>query len=106
MPRKCFGRFASLQRPAFAIRRLDEPIGLGAVAGLQVFRIPLQLLAGPEGDRPQQVVLDQRTGVLEVAERRRARLAGMEPFLVMAKRWGNPELGRLKVARTQNRPPV
>ena len=70
-----------LQRPAFAIRPPDEPIGLGAVAGLQVLRVPLELLAGAEGDRAQQVVLDQRAGVVEVAERRRAGLAGVDPFL-------------------------
>lgn len=56
-----------LQRPALAVLAFDEAVGLGAVRGLEVGGIPVELLlADAHGHIPQEDGLGQQGGVVEV----------------------------------------
>src|SRR5437879_6044807 len=66
------------QRPALAVLAADVGLGLGGIRVAEPLRVPLQLLAGAVGDIAQVVGLGQPARVVEVAERRCARLAGVE----------------------------
>ena len=78
-----------MQCPSLAILAADERVGLGGVGGGELDGVPLELLAGAVGDVAQVVGLGQPAGVLEVAGRRRAGLAGVDPLGVVAERLGD-----------------
>ncbi len=59
------GRCTGLQLPAFSVLPPDELICFRAIGGLQVRRIPVELLASAIGDRSQQYRLGQWTGIVE-----------------------------------------
>ena len=70
--------------------RADVIVGLGAVGGFQQLAIPIEFLAaGAVRNVAQQDGFGQRAGVVEIAGRGLARLAGANPFLVMPDRAGN-----------------
>src|SRR5438094_3177792 len=70
--------------PTAAIVVLDVLLGLRAIGCLQVFPVPLQLLANAVGDVAQQGCLRQRTGVIERTGSSTAGLARLNPLRVMA----------------------
>src|SRR3954469_19678066 len=74
-----------LQLPSRAVLRFDERVGVGKAFGLHVLCVPLDPLARPEGDVAEQERLREHGRVAEVRERRRAALAGGDPFLVVAR---------------------
>src|SRR4051812_15678015 len=86
------------QRPALAVSAADVWLGLGRVPGPELGRGPLEFLAGAVGGVAPEGRLGQPARVLEVAGRRRAGLAGVEPLGVVAERLGDGWLGPLEVA--------
>lgn len=76
------------QLPTLAILSADEWFGFGCVGHSQVRGIPLEFLTDAEGDIAQVIRLGQPTSILEVARRWLARLASVNPFRVMATRFG------------------
>ena len=65
--------------------RLMNRSASGALVA-RIARVPLELLADAVGDVAQVIGLGEPAGVLEVAGRRRAGLAGVNPLGVMAER--------------------
>ena len=80
---------SSLNRPAFAVLRLQELLRPVVADRLRVDAVPRKA-AGAIGDVAQQYGLGQRTAVRhEVARGGRAAFAGVDPLLVEAGRVGN-----------------
>src|SRR5262249_25535412 len=80
---------SSCQLPALAVVAAEELLRLGGVANPHRPGVPLQTLAGAVGDVAEVVRLGQQTTVAEMTRRRRAGLAGPQPFGVMTDRFGN-----------------
>ena len=76
---------------------MNNLLGLGAVRRLEVSRVPLDLLASLVGNGAQQDGLGQRARVVEVARRQAAGLAGQQPFLLVADRFGEGRIGHFEV---------
>src|SRR5262245_52729943 len=70
----------SPQRPPLAILASEEFLRVRGVRDLHVLRIPLDALAGAVGDIAEVVGLGEQAAVGEVARRRGAGLAGVDPF--------------------------
>src|SRR5262249_37986885 len=78
--------------------RLFQPlVRFWAAFALQVFGIPLKLLAAAIGHIAQQYGFGQRTGVVKVTGCFAAGFAGFNPLLVVADRIGNGRLWALEV---------
>src|SRR5579862_1033105 len=105
-PRRPFGQVGcSLQRPALAVLALDPLVGFGAVLGLEVGRVPLELLAEPHRQVAQQDELREGSRLGEVRERRLAALDGVDPLGVVARGAGQRGLGLLHVLELLLRQP-
>ena len=76
--------FLSLDFPAFAVALGEELVGGLVVGELEVLGIPFEGFAGAVGDVSEEVVLDERSGVIEVTERFSFATAGREPFVVLS----------------------
>src|SRR5579862_3835160 len=76
----------TLNLPALAVMRTEHGVRSLGVAAFQRLRIPIQGLASAVGHTAQQHRLAQRSGVVEVAGRWSAGLAGFDPLLVVADR--------------------
>ncbi len=87
-----------LQCQTFAVLVSDEPVRLRTVRGLQVHRIPLELLANAVCDGSQQHCLCQWSGIAEVAAGWTACLACLYPLLRVGEPLG--ELGPLRHCQT------
>src|ERR1041385_1435501 len=75
----------TLQRPSFAILVMQELVGIRIVGDFQVLAVPEQFAAAiANADAAQQHRLRQWSGEIEIGASRRAGLAGLDPFLVMA----------------------
>src|SRR5690348_5757572 len=77
---KTADRPPSPQRPSLAVLPPEEALRLRGVADAQGLRVPLDPLAGAVGDVAEVVGLGEPAAVAEVARRRRAGLAGAQPF--------------------------
>ena len=89
--------FLSLDFPAFAVAFGEELVGGLVVGELEVLGIPFEGFAGAVGHVAEEVVLDERSGVIEVAERFSVASAGREPFVVMSEGFLDTLLGTLVV---------
>ena len=89
--------FLSLDFPAFAVAFGEEFIGGLVVGELKVLGIPFEGFAGAVGHVAKEVVLDERAGVIEVAERFSFATAGREPFVVLSEGFLDTLLGTLVV---------
>ncbi len=89
--------FLSLDFPAFAVALGEELVGGLVVAELEVLGIPFEGFAGAVGHVSEEVVLDERSGVIEVTERFSFATAGREPFVVMSEGFLDALLGTLVV---------
>src|SRR5436309_2543245 len=93
-PARPLRRFSSFHRPALAILLAEILLRLRH-ARLQMLRIPGERLADAIGHGAQQYGLCQRSTIVEIARRRAAGLARLDPFLVMAERVRNVGRRRL-----------
>ena len=75
--------FLSLDFPAFAVALGEELIGGLVVGELEVLGVPFEGFACAMGQVAEEIVLDERSGVIEVAERFSFATAGCEPFVVV-----------------------
>lgn len=87
----------SVDFPAFTVALGEEPIGGLVVGELEVLGIPFEIFAGAVGHVAEEIVLDERSGVIEVAERFSFATAGREPFVVMSEGFLDALLGTLVV---------
>src|SRR5207247_6503310 len=78
--------------PTSAIMMVDVSVSCGTICRFQMFPVPFQHVANTIGDVAKQSGLREWPGIFERAGGRAARLAGLNPFLVMAnpilQKWG------------------
>src|SRR6185437_903427 len=79
----------SSEFPALVIFSAEELFGFGRITNAHLLRVPLDAFAGAIGDVAQMVRFGEQTTITEWTRRRRARLAGTQPFRMMADRVGD-----------------
>src|SRR5439155_23449348 len=72
--------------PTSAIMMVDVSVSRGTICRFQMFPVPFQHVANTIGDVAKQSGLCEWPGISERAGGRAARLAGLNPLLVMADR--------------------
>ena len=87
----------SLQLPTFSVLAAKELFSFWGVRNLQVHGVPVDSFSTTISHVTQQDRFGNRAGVIEVAGRQAASLAGGNPLLVMAGRFGNGRIRALEV---------
>jgi hypothetical protein len=85
------------QFPSVAIDPLDVLVRLRRIRAFQSGRIPFEFFPDTVSHIAQMIGLGQQSGVLEVARRRFARLAGVQPLGMMADGVLNERLWTLEI---------
>jgi len=88
--------FPGSQRPPLPVLVLDEPGGLGQVAGGLAFGVPVDLAPDPVGNVAEQRRFGQGPGVIEIAGGRPVVSDGLDPFAVMTDRRRDGGCGRFE----------
>src|SRR5258708_3516861 len=86
-----------LNPPSLPVRMLEVLFGFGAICRARVFCVPFDFFAGAKSHVAQQARFGQQRAVAEMARRRPAGFARLDPFAVMADGIRDGRRGRLEI---------
>ena len=76
---------------------LNELVRVASIGGAELFAVPFETLAATESDVPQECGFSQCSRISKVAGRGRAGFAGVNPFFMVADRFGNERIRAFEI---------